>query len=61
VQIGVLVRSTDVVGQNQFYDENRTYSILNIDAKLKDDNNNKLYLRNVVTQTIAIRNGFGIE
>jgi type IV pilus assembly protein PilW len=34
---------------------------LNVDAKLTANDRNKLYLRSVVTQSIAIRNGFGVE
>lgn len=61
VQIGLLVRSTDTVGNNQFFDANQIYKILNTQSILKPNNRNNLYLRSVVTQTIAIRNGFGIE
>ncbi|NNH78490.1 prepilin-type N-terminal cleavage/methylation domain-containing protein [Acinetobacter sp. ANC 5380] len=61
VQIGLLVRSTDTVGTNQFFDANNPYKILNKNAILNSSDRNNLYLRSVVTQTIAIRNGFGIE
>lgn len=61
VQIGLLVRSTDTVGNNSFFDANQPYRVLNVDAKLTANNRNKLYLRSVVTQSIAIRNGFGVE
>lgn len=61
VQIGLFVRSTDTVGSNQFFDANLRYKVLNTEAILKSNNRNNLYLRSVVTQTIAIRNGFGIE
>ncbi|MEG2635983.1 MAG: PilW family protein [Acinetobacter sp.] len=61
VQIGLLVRSTDTVGVNQFFDATQTYKVLNVDAVLKEHNSNNLYLRSVVTQTIAFRNAFGIE
>lgn len=61
LQIGLLSRSTDTVGNNPFFDENQNYQVLNVNAKLITHARNKLYLRNVVTQTIAIRNGFGIE
>ena len=61
IQIGVLARSTDTVGNNQFFDAAQDYSVLNVKAKLTAHVRNKLYLRNIVTQTIAIRNGFGIE
>ncbi|MEG2266571.1 MAG: prepilin-type N-terminal cleavage/methylation domain-containing protein, partial [Acinetobacter sp.] len=34
VQIGLLVRSTDTVGNNPFFDANQSYQVLNVDAKL---------------------------
>jgi type IV pilus assembly protein PilW len=61
IQIGLLVRSTDTVGNNEFFDGDQSYKVLNTSAMLKPDNKNNLYLRSIVTQTIAIRNGFGIE
>ncbi|RPE29894.1 type IV pilus assembly protein PilW [Acinetobacter sp. BIGb0102] len=61
IQFGLLVRSTDTVGHNQFFDAKHKYKVLGIDAPLKDHARNQLYLRTVVTQTIAIRNGFGVE
>jgi len=61
VQIGLLVRSTDTVGANQFFDAAQTYKVLNVDSGLKEHNRNNLYLRSIVTQTIAFRNAFGIE
>lgn len=61
VQLGLLVRSTDTVGNNQFFDKEKKYKVLNVEEILKDDAKNNLYLRSVVTQTVAIRNGFGIE
>src|SRR5690606_14265946 len=61
VQLGLLVRSTDTVGNNQFFDKNNKYKVLNVEEIIKDDVKNNLYLRSVVTQTVAIRNGFGIE
>lgn len=61
VKVGLLVRSTDSIGKNQFFDANKAFQVLNASAKLTTDAKNDLYMRNVVTQTIAIRNGFGIE
>lgn len=61
VQVGLLVRSNDTVGRNQFFDANKEYKVLNVTAKLKPNDNNALYLRNTITQTIALRNGFGIQ
>lgn len=61
VQIGLLVRSTDTVGNNQFFKADQKYKVVNVDAALAEDDKNKQFLRSVVTQTIAIRNGFGVE
>ena len=41
--------------------KDKIYNVLNVKAKLKDDTKNKMYMRNIVTQTIALRNGFGID
>lgn len=61
IKIGLLIRSTSSVGQNQFFDQDTEYQVLETKAKLTEDNKNKLYARKVITQTIALRNGFGIE
>ncbi|MBU3846035.1 MULTISPECIES: PilW family protein [Acinetobacter] len=61
IKVGMLVRSTNSIGANDLYDKDKIYNVLNVQAKLKDDVKNKMYMRNIVTQTIAIRNGFGIE
>lgn len=60
VKIGMLVRSTNSVGTNDLYDKNKSFRILSVNAKLKEDSKNNMYMRNVVTQTIALRNGFGV-
>lgn len=61
IKIGVLVRSTNSIGANDLYNKDKIYNVLNVKAKLKDDTKNKMYMRNIVTQTIALRNGFGID
>lgn len=61
IKIGMLVRSTNSMGRNDLFNKDKKYQILNVEAKLKEDNKNQLYVRNIVTQTIALRNGFGIE
>ncbi|MCG7222648.1 PilW family protein [Acinetobacter sp. AG3] len=61
VQLGLLVRSTDTTGNNKFFDLDHPYHILNVNGKLTKNDRNSLYLRSVVTQTIALRNGFGVE
>ncbi len=62
IQIGVLARSPDTVGKNDLVDvEKKTYRVLDINKKLKSDSKNDLYNRLVVTQTVALRNGFGLK
>lgn len=60
VKVGLLVRSKNTVGNNDLFNADKEYQVLNTQAKLIPHDKNKLYMRNVVTQTIAIRNGFGI-
>lgn len=61
VQIGLLVRSPDSVGKNDLADDSKAYKVLDIEKGLKADNKNSLYSRLVVTQTVALRNGFGLQ
>jgi len=61
IQLGMLVRSPDSVGSNSAVDPNKSYQIFDINKPLIADNKNNLYMRQVVIQTIALRNGFGIQ
>lgn len=61
IQIGLLVRSSETVGRNEFFNKDKVYQILNTSGQLIENSKNSLYLRSVVTQTIAIRNGFGVQ
>lgn len=61
IQLGMLVRSPDSVGSNSAVDPNKSYQIFDINKPLIADSKNNLYMRQVVTQTIALRNGFGIQ
>lgn len=61
LQIGILVRSPDSVGKNDLADVNKTYQIFDVNKALKADSKNSLYNRQVVTQTVALRNGFGLQ
>jgi type IV pilus assembly protein PilW len=61
LKMGLLVRSLNTLGSNNLFDKNKVYTILNDSAKLKEDIKNQKYMRSVVSQTIALRNGFGIE
>ncbi|MWC18713.1 prepilin-type N-terminal cleavage/methylation domain-containing protein [Acinetobacter johnsonii] len=62
IQIGLLARSPDTVGKNDLVDvSKKTYRVLDVNKKLKSDSKNDLYNRLVVTQTVALRNGFGLQ
>ena len=61
VKIGLLVRSLNASGKNKFFNKDQEYQILQTKAKLNESERNYLYLRNVITQTIALRNGFGVK
>lgn len=61
LQLGLLVRSTNSVGNNDLFNKDKIYNVLNDSAKLTEHSKNSRYMRNVVSQTIALRNGFGIE
>ena len=61
VKIGLLVRSLNASGKNKFFNKDQEYQILQTKAKLNESERNNLYLRNVITQTIALRNGFGVR
>lgn len=63
IKVGLLIRSPDTVGENKFFDKNKPYEVLNAEnktAKLIENDRNHLYVRHELTQTIALRNGFGI-
>lgn len=61
VKIGMLVRATDSSGRDKFFKDTHSFDVLQITSPLKKDEKNDLYLRKVVTETIALRNGFGID
>lgn len=57
IQLGILSRGYDPVGTNETV---RTkFNVLDEEVEVKDTKNNK-YLREVITQTIALRNGYGL-
>lgn len=60
LKVGMLVRSASSTGMNDLFNKDKFYQILNVNSKLKPDTKNNQYMRNIVTQTIALRNGFGI-
>lgn len=61
LQLGMLVRSPDRVGNNGSVDPNKSYQIFGLNKPLIANGKNNLYMRQVVTQTVALRNGFGIQ
>ena len=61
IKLGMLVRAVSSNGRNKYFNKDQEFEILNTKAPLKEDAKNNLYMRNVVSQTIAIRNGFGLD
>jgi type IV pilus assembly protein PilW len=61
LKVGMLVRSTNSTGSNDLFNEDKLYEILNVNSKLKPNTKNDQSMRSIVTQTLALRNGFGIE
>lgn len=61
IKLGLLVRSPDAVGNHGLTNADKTYKIYDIDQPLIDDAKNNSYIREVVTQTVALRNGFGLK
>ena len=62
IQLGLLVRSSENVGQTDLISDDQTFEILDQTVKFKVDPKNKSpkHLRQVLTQTVAIRNGLGV-
>ena len=61
IQLGVLVRSTQSIGNSHLFNALKEYQVLHTVGKLNKDDKNQKYMRSVVTQTVALRNGFGVE
>lgn len=60
VQIGALVRSNQAVGNDAMVSDDQTFQVLDQHVKLKTSAANApKYVREVVSQTIALRNTFG--
>ena len=60
VQLGLLTRSTQSVGSDATFDNDKTYQILDQLVKVKTPAaNTPNYVRQVITQTVALRNSFG--
>lgn len=59
IQLGVLVRSPNTVANGT---DAKQFTVLDLTTKeLRDDADKKKYLRQVLTQTVALRNGFGVK
>ena len=60
IQLGVLARSTESVGNDRMFKDDQNYQILDQLVRVKDtDTNTSKYVRQVITQTVALRNSFG--
>lgn len=61
IQIGVLVRSTESIGQSNLVSDEQEFQVLDQVVQLKKaKGTNSKYLRQVVSQTIALRNGLTV-
>lgn len=58
IQLGMLVRSTQSVGGDSMVKANQTFQVLDQTVKAKTSTDPK-YIRQVVSQTIALRNALG--
>ena len=59
IQLGLLVRSPETVANGT---EANAFTVLDLSQRtLRTDKQNSKYLRQVITQTIAMRNGFGVK
>lgn len=61
IKLAVLVRSPNSVGSSDLFNAARNYQLFDVSGPLIAHANNNLYLRNVLSQTVALRNGFGLE
>lgn len=60
-KLGMIVRSEQPVSGDSFVDDSRTITVLDKDVQLKDDvkNASQRFLREVIIQAVAFRNGVG--
>jgi type IV pilus assembly protein PilW len=59
VSLGVLARSTQPVGEDAVINPNQIFDVLDQRVRIHSDGNPRGYVRQVITQEIAIRNGLG--
>lgn len=58
IQLGTLVRGYDSISGNDVLPT--SFRVLNTDVTLKSDSTKEKYVREVVSQTVALRNGYGL-
>lgn len=59
IQLGLLVRSPNTVANGT---DAKKFTVLDlVNKELREDVDKKKYLRQVITQTVALRNGFGVK
>ncbi|WHP04878.1 PilW family protein [Acinetobacter corruptisaponis] len=58
LQLGILMRGVETVPNNQNVPD--AFQILDQKVSLKDDAKANRYVREVITQTVALRNGYGL-
>lgn len=60
-KLGIIVRSEQPISGDSFVDDSRTITVLDKDIQLKDDvkNASQRFLREVIIQAVAFRNGVG--
>lgn len=61
IQIGALVRSNEAANVSDFVKSDRVYTVLDQKVVVKNHQHSNKYIRRVVSQTIALRNGMFSE
>lgn len=59
VQFGMLVRSSQTVGNDAMIKDDQSFQVLDQTVTIKNPNTNSKYVRQVVSQAIALRNTIG--
>lgn len=59
VQVGMLVRSMQSVGAESVVKSDQEFTVLDQTVKVKTSTDSNKYIRQVVSQTVALRNAFG--
>lgn len=61
VSLGVLARSTQPVGEDVVISPNQIFDVLDQRVRIHSNGNPRGYVRQVITQEIALRNGLGVR